>query len=276
MAQEQAHTEVADSEGASFAELAEVLAVATDAVLAAGQADLSSSEAEALASRAIALTFPSHEITSSKEIRTSDAPAANWTWEVVSSTGSAVGQDVVALLASQKDKPLVAALYDTARCELFTAVKGIGAELNGSPLRVSPRASDLKDAVVGAWPSQSPYSARPCLRGLYTLSVPTCADVRLLGDSLLSLAWVACGRLDAFFTLHWAAGTGAGMLLVQEAGGSLTACDGSELPATIACRGDDFVSLCATSKVVLNQQLTAVLRSAQATQTDRPARAVSS
>ncbi|TMH22300.1 MAG: inositol monophosphatase [Betaproteobacteria bacterium] len=92
-----------------------------------------------------------------------------------------------------------AVVYDPVRNELFTASKGRGAFLNDRRIRVS---------TLARFPRQ-----------LQTM-MKTCAGVRRAGAAALDLAYVACGRLDAFWELGlspWDMAGGA--LLIQEAGG---------------------------------------------------------
>ena len=70
-------------------------------------------------------------------------------------------------------------------------------------------------------------------------AMPAARSVRILGSGVLNFAWVACGRLDAYWELLLAPwDSAAGTLLVQEAGGTVTDLDGSQYslrtPAVLA------------------------------------------
>jgi myo-inositol-1(or 4)-monophosphatase len=112
-----------------------------------------------------------------------------------------------------------AVVYDPARNELFTASKGRGAFLNDRRIRVSTLAR-LGDALVGTgFPFKEVTRLELYTRQLQTM-MRTCAGVRRAGAAALDLAYVACGRLDAFWELGlspW--DMAAGALLIQEAGG---------------------------------------------------------
>jgi myo-inositol-1(or 4)-monophosphatase len=112
-----------------------------------------------------------------------------------------------------------AVIYDPAKNELFTASRGRGAFLNDRRIRVS-RCPSLKDALVGTgFPFKELSRLDPYLRQLHTL-VSTTAGVRRAGAAALDLAYVAAGRLDAFWEMGlcpW--DMAAGALLIQEAGG---------------------------------------------------------
>ena len=112
-----------------------------------------------------------------------------------------------------------AVVYDPIRNELFTASKGGGAFLNDRRIRVS-KAVKLNEALVGTgFPFKELSRLDLYTRQLQTM-MKTCAGVRRAGSAALDLAYVACGRLDAFWELGlspW--DMAAGALLIQEAGG---------------------------------------------------------
>lgn len=103
--------------------------------------------------------------------------------------------------------------------ELFSAARGLGAWLDGEAIRVS-QAATLIEAVVA---TGFPYDIAPHLKNILRqleLAMPATQGVRRPGAAALDLAYVACGRFDAFFEFAlnpW--DTAAGVLLVQEAGG---------------------------------------------------------
>jgi myo-inositol-1(or 4)-monophosphatase len=110
-------------------------------------------------------------------------------------------------------------IYDPTKNELFTASKGSGAFLNDRRIRVS-KCVRLDDALVGTgFPFKEvarldTYVAQ--LRALMT----SAAGVRRAGAAALDIAYVACGRLDAFWEMGLSAwDMAAGALMIQEAGG---------------------------------------------------------
>jgi myo-inositol-1(or 4)-monophosphatase len=112
-----------------------------------------------------------------------------------------------------------AVVFDPNRNELFTASKGVGAFLNDRRIRVS-KCIRLKEALVGTgFPFKELGRLTLYSRQLRHMMEGT-AGVRRAGAAALDLAYVACGRLDAFWELGlspW--DTAAGALLVTEAGG---------------------------------------------------------
>jgi myo-inositol-1(or 4)-monophosphatase len=121
-----------------------------------------------------------------------------------------------------------AVVYDPVKNELFTASKGRGAFLNDRRVRVS-KCARLQDALIG---TGFPYKELDRL-GLYTRQLAhfmrSAAGVRRAGAASLDLAYVACGRLDAFWELglsKW--DMAAGALLITEAGGLVADPDGEQ------------------------------------------------
>jgi len=109
-------------------------------------------------------------------------------------------------------------VFDPLRNEMFTAERGSGAFLNGRRIHVS-KAARIEDSLVATgFPSRKRHQ-NVNVHFYYQLAMLS-HGVRRAGAAALDLAYVACGRLDAFweFSLHpW--DMAAGELLVREAGG---------------------------------------------------------
>ena len=123
---------------------------------------------------------------------------------------------------SDADGTLVAGIiYDPMRDELFTAERGRGALLNGRRMQVS-RARELAEALLATgFPSRKRH-ASPNIHFYHEFTLRS-HGVRRAGSAALDLAYVACGRLDAYWEFNlntW--DTAAGILLVEEAGGRVT------------------------------------------------------
>jgi myo-inositol-1(or 4)-monophosphatase len=125
-------------------------------------------------------------------------------------------------LKSGQDGTLVAAvIYDPLRDELFTAERGRGAELNGKPLRVSRTAELAESLVSTGFPSRKRHLS-PNIHFYQEFTLRS-HGVRRAGSAALDLAYVAAGRMEAFWEFNlnpW--DTAAGILLVKEAGGRVT------------------------------------------------------
>jgi myo-inositol-1(or 4)-monophosphatase len=127
-----------------------------------------------------------------------------------------------ATLQPDEDGSLVAALiYDPLRDEIFTAERGRGALLNGKPLRVSGIPELAEALVATGFPSRKRH-ASPNIHFYQEFTLRS-HGVRRAGSAALDLAYVAAGRMDAFWEFNlnpW--DTAAGILLVEEAGGRVT------------------------------------------------------
>lgn len=135
----------------------------------------------------------------------------------------------LSLALAEDGQIIFGVVYNPYSGECFTARRGQGAFCNGSPIRVSS-ADRLEDSLlsVGTVPGRRELAdtAFRQMRALYD----TCQDVRRTGCASLDLCWVACGCLDGYVELSlqpW--DYAAGMLIVAEAGGRVTAPDGSPL-----------------------------------------------
>ncbi len=110
--------------------------------------------------------------------------------------------------------------------EEFEATAGHGATLNGKPIHVSG-VTELRQAMVA---TGFPYERDAVPRALRSFEVMSSASqaVRRVGSAALDLCYVACGRFDAYWehiVRPW--DVGAGALIVIEAGGRISAIDGS-------------------------------------------------
>src|SRR5271165_207088 len=131
-------------------------------------------------------------------------------------------------------------IYAPAVDEMFWAEKGGGAYLNDKRLRVSAR-RELKDALFATGIPFAAVTPRNRLAFARTLGalMPVTAGVRRFGSAALDLAWVAAGRYDGYWELGlkpW--DVAAGVLIVREAGGTVTTPDGAEFAPLDAIPND--------------------------------------
>ncbi len=110
-------------------------------------------------------------------------------------------------------------VYDPAKNELFTASKGGGAFLDDRRMRVT-KCAQLKDALVGTgFPFKEMSRLDWYFKQLREVMQHS-AGVRRAGAAALDLAYVAAGRMDAFWEMGLAPwDMAAGALMIQEAGG---------------------------------------------------------
>ena len=122
-----------------------------------------------------------------------------------------------------------AVILDPIRREEFTASRGKGAQLNGRRMRVSSRKS-LDGALIGTgipFKARSEAAIPAYVQSLEAVAKQT-AGIRRAGAASLDLAYVAAGRLDAFWEIglnQW--DIAAGVLLIRECGGLLSDFNGS-------------------------------------------------
>lgn len=132
----------------------------------------------------------------------------------------------VCVALTKNGKPVMGAVADIFKGEIFTAVKGKGAKLNGKKIKVSKTAK-LQDSLLI---TGFPYERAPIKKihiPIFTDFIYNCHDVRRTGSAALDCCWIACGRADGYweFSLNpWDCCAGA--LIVKEAGGKITDFEG--------------------------------------------------
>jgi myo-inositol-1(or 4)-monophosphatase len=126
----------------------------------------------------------------------------------------------VSVALRHKGEMLAGVIYDPMREELFTASSGGDAQLNGSPIHVSAR-TELGDAILSVGLAKVAETINTNLPVLEDM-IHRVRKCRMMGSAALDLAYVACGRLDAYVEAGislW--DVAAGILLVKNAGGQV-------------------------------------------------------
>jgi myo-inositol-1(or 4)-monophosphatase len=187
-------------------------------------------EVERMFRALVAKRFPDHIVLAEEMGETGAASRYRWVFDPLDGTTNyAHGIPIFcATLALEIDGvPTVGAVFDPNRNELFTAERGVGAWLNGRRLHVSATTT-LRDAILV---TGFPYDIRDKLDDLLALFgsfLLHARAVRRLGSAAIDLCWTAAGRMDGFWEQGLKAwDTMAAALIVQEAGGRVTAVDGS-------------------------------------------------
>ncbi|MGX0877293.1 myo-inositol-1(or 4)-monophosphatase [Roseovarius sp. MBR-154] len=128
----------------------------------------------------------------------------------------------VSIALAQGDRVIAGVIHDPVKHEAFSAEAGRGAWLNGTAIRVSEGIALRHALLATGVPAGGRVAALPdCMRDIEAL-MPDCAGIRRWGAAALDLAYVAAGRLDAYWERNlgpW--DVAAGMLLVTEAGGQV-------------------------------------------------------
>lgn len=131
------------------------------------------------------------------------------------------------IAATYRGQVMVGVIYDPHRDELFTAVQGRGAYMNGARIHVGEQAV-IGDAIVAMGSPPGEESMRMSLKGIEAL-MPKVRTIRMLGSAALMLAWVANGRLTCYWEYDLSSwDIAAGALLITEAGGRFTDLSGQD------------------------------------------------
>ncbi len=129
----------------------------------------------------------------------------------------------------EREGTMVAALvYNPISDEMFVAERGKGAFVNDQRLRVAGRRT-MQDAVVACGLPHRGRGGLAEFRTEFAAVQEQVAGLRRFGSAALDLAYIAAGRFDIYWERNlqsW--DMAAGILLVREAGGYVTDCDGQE------------------------------------------------
>jgi myo-inositol-1(or 4)-monophosphatase len=174
--------------------------------------------------------WPQHGIVGEEGTRTDADAEYRWLVDPLDGTTNfAHGYPVFCVsiaLARQDEQLEVGVLYDPTRDELFAAERGGGATLNGIPIHVS-KTTRLAESILGTgFPSHKRHK-NPNIHFYQQITLRS-HGVRRAGSAALDLANVAAGRFDGFWEFNlnpW--DTAAGVLIVHEAGGTVTRFDGT-------------------------------------------------
>jgi len=152
----------------------------------------------------------------------SDAPT--WIVDPVDGTTNLIHDyrcSAVSIALCENRKPVAGLIWQPYMQEMFYAEAGRGASLNGKSIHVSETPFDRALVAFGTSPYHTELAEKSMELALAYLH--SCADVRRSGSAAVDLAYLACGRHDAFFELNlkpW--DYAAGSLIVREAGGVVT------------------------------------------------------
>ncbi|MEM6602664.1 MAG: inositol monophosphatase family protein [Pseudomonadota bacterium] len=134
----------------------------------------------------------------------------------------------ISVALQHKDEIIAGYIFDPAKGEEFFAEKGKGAFLNGDRLRVSGR-TDLSECLIGTGLPFIGCEGHDRTEREISSIMPKTAGIRRMGAASLDLAYVAAGRYDAYWEHNlkvW--DIAAGILIVKEAGGSITTTSGNQ------------------------------------------------
>jgi myo-inositol-1(or 4)-monophosphatase len=188
-------------------------------------------EAEQAVMEIVRKAYPDHGFIAEESGETT--PDAEYLWIIDPLDGTTnfihgFPQYAVSVAVQHKGALTHAVVYDPSRNELFTASKGGGAFLNDRRIRVS-KCQRLDDALVGTGFPFKELSRLDLYIKQLSFMMSKSSGVRRAGAAALDLAYVACGRLDAFWELGLAKwDMAAGALLITEAGGLVADLSGEQ------------------------------------------------
>src|SRR6476661_1822449 len=165
--------------------------------------------------------FPEHALYGEEGIEGDQASDHQWVVDPLDGTVNffyGIPHFCVSIALRYRGEIIVGVIYDPIRDELWNAQKGEKPTLNGEAFRVSERA-DLREAVVSVGLSKTGVTIAAGLPLLQEM-VHRARKCRLMGSAALDMAYVACGRFDAYIEQGislW--DIAAGWILVETAGG---------------------------------------------------------
>lgn len=172
--------------------------------------------------------YPDHQFLGEEDLCRAGSAPYRWIIDPLDGTSNYVHgfpYYAVSIAVECAGELVAGAVFDPNRDELFSAARGAGATRNGERMEVSsPR--ELSQALcMASLPMKANRADPPVQRFLKLLEAAQ--HVQRTGSAALNLCGVACGRVDAFWStslMPW--DMAAGVLLVREAGGVVTATDG--------------------------------------------------
>jgi myo-inositol-1(or 4)-monophosphatase len=180
-------------------------------------------QAQELIGKLLLEEFPEHALYGEEGILGDQSSEHQWIVDPLDGTVNyfyGIPHFCVSIALRLRKEIVVGVIYDPIRNEMWTAQRDETAELNGTPIHVSDRA-ELAEAIISiglAKTGETINTNFPLLQQM----IHRVRKCRVLGSAALDMAYVACGRLDAYIETGislW--DIAAGSLLVQNAGGTV-------------------------------------------------------
>lgn len=161
--------------------------------------------------------------------------AADWMWVVDPLDGTTnfihgLPLFSVSIALCFKKEPVLGVVYEPHREECFSAVQGFGARLNGISIAVSP-AKTLENSLLATGFPYFKFEYMAEYLSLLGYLMEATRGMRRMGTAAIDLAYTACGRFEGFFEYNlspW--DVAAGVVIVREAGGTVTAFEPQRSP----------------------------------------------
>lgn len=158
---------------------------------------------------------------------------AEWNWIIDPLDGTSnfihgIPCYAVSIGLTQHDVPVLGVIYEVNMDECFHAVKNGGAFLNDKPIHVSDTQHLHESLVATGFPYDIGEQKNMYLQ-LFSAMLEQTRGMRRIGSAAADMAYVACGRFDAFYEQGLSAwDVAAGTIIVQEAGGAVCDFKGEE------------------------------------------------
>ena len=168
-------------------------------------------------------TFPDHALYGEEGIAGNPASDFQWIVDPIDGTVNyfySIPHFCISIALREKKTLLVGVIYDPMRDEMWAVERGGEATLNGKPIHVSGR-TELSEAVLSVGFSKTGTTINAGLPMLEKM-VHRARKCRLMGSAALDMAYISCGRLDAYIEQGislW--DVAAGILLIEAAGGKV-------------------------------------------------------
>ena len=182
-------------------------------------------ESEEMILSTIRAEFPNHAVLSEECGLIAGASEYKWIVDPLDGTVNFAHQVPlfsISIALAVRDTIVVGIILDPVNDELYSAVSGQGAQLNGEPIQVSTIRTVADSLLVTGFP----YNVREIYDSAmarYGSCLKASQGMRRLGSAALDLCYVACGRFEGFWEQSlkpW--DSAAGTLMVVEAGGRVT------------------------------------------------------
>jgi myo-inositol-1(or 4)-monophosphatase len=178
---------------------------------------------QALIESCLLQEFPAHAIYGEEGVRGDADSEFQWVIDPIDGTVNyfyGIPHFAISIALRQAGRIIVGVIYDPMRDELWSVEEGGVAMLNGRPAVVSDR-KDLSEAIVSVGMAKSLANINLGLP-LFERMLRSAKKCRMMGSAALDIAYVACGRLDAYIESSislW--DVAAGVLLLERAGGKV-------------------------------------------------------
>ena len=207
-------------------------------------------EVEEYLQQALLSLVPGSQIIGEEKENGALTDAPTWIVDPVDGTTNLIHDyrcSAVSIALCENRSPVAGLIWQPYTQEMFYAEAGRGASLNGKEIHVSETPFDKALIAVGTAPYHAELAEKSMELALAFLH--SCADIRRSGSAAVDLAYLAAGRLDAFFELNlkpW--DYAAGSLIVREAGGVVTM-----PPETVEMRYDRSTAILASGAVIADE-----------------------